>query len=655
MAIDLSSLGAVPAPANPLEGGSSALGAAARGALGMIPVGEQGYAGVASMAKHTPYLQERDALHKQIQEDIDTQPEARLAGQVAGVAAPIIATGGLAAPESLAGAAGQGALFGGAYGAGNAIDTLASGGSGQQAAGDVALGAGLGAAGGAAGRTLGEFVGGLGRKAAVGAVKLGGEAGEPIAASTVADVGGTAHVPPIADARQAMGATASATEAPAMTQAKQGFFPSVEELKAEILAGQLGGSPRQLRALPGKDIIASLNHMGDVIKANSTPDNPLISMTDRYPDRLRKFIALENKSGKTVGGIIEKAGVPPLPTSPIADELINSAKFLNPSDQAQLQSVIDQLEKYGKLDGTPRAISFKRLQQLKSDLGNPAFKGQGNTVLQGAYHTINDIQDNELEKLGNTINKPEFTNAKQAYQMTSRAIPMLRMATARSLAKGYSAFGAPLAALVTGHPVAALGSMMKEPLQRAAGAIAFGAPELGETIGSVPSAVGAQAAKVAPDVTSFNLQHPALAHYVQTFKAGAASAQNKGEVDTANARTAFKLSQTDPNFPKAQQAAQDNPEATEGPGQQPIKMAEGGLVSEFKENFGKPVPGFGSTLQGLQNVMEGNGLSPTPMEPSAPVRTAQPDEFHQSFNPQMEEQLKAFLMGAKPKGEQDAK
>ncbi len=564
----------------------SALGSFGRGATGMIPLGNQAYASIAGLAEHKPYEQERQELNQEIAADKETNPGSRLVGQAAGLAAPIIATGGLAAPETLGGAALQGAGFGGLYGAGNAIDTLSRGGSGAQAAGDVAMGAGFGAAGGAAGHGIGQLLGGLGRKAAVTASKLGGEEGAIPVAAQVGEQAAEA-APKAAEA-----ATPIASEAPAAVQGKQGFFPSPEELRAEILAGNLGGSPRQLRAMPGKDIVQSLNHMGDIIKANSTSDNPLIGMTDRYSDRLRKFVALNQKSGKTIGNFIENAGAPPMPTADLASQIQNSAKFLNPSDQAQLQSVIGELDKYSALDKTPGAISFKRLQQLKGDLGDTAFHGQGNPVLQGAYHVISDAQENEIEKLGPAINKPEFMRAKEAYQMTSRAIPMLRMATARSLAKGYSAFGAPLAALVTGHPVAALGTLLKEPLQRAAGAAAFGAPEIGETLGAVPSAVGAQAAKAAPvakAVTDIPLNHPSMAPWRKFFipdpnnpqkmaDGGVVQPQeplDPAEIEKHNTVADFTLSQRDPAYAKAKQEALDNPQAEA----EPKQMADGGVVT----------------------------------------------------------------------------
>lgn len=638
----------------------SAFGSFGRGAAGTIPLGEQAYAGIAGLAEHKPYTQERQEFNQLTAADKEQNPGARLAGQAAGVVAPIALTAGVAAPETLLGAAGQGALFGGAYGAGNAVDTLAGGGSGVDAAKDLALGAGTGAIGGVAGHELGSLLGGLGRKAAVSAVRVG-DATEPLGTKAATEI--AEHAPLSAEDLVAIGKGEKPSPAsplgssvaslpikpqmPETIQAKQGFFPSAEELKAEILAGNLGGSPRQLRALPGKDPIATLNHMSDVIKANSTPDNPLIGMTDRYSERLNKFVKLHDSVGAKIGQEFEKVNAAPLPIQPIQEGLINSAKFLNPSDQAQLQSVVEQVGKYAKLDGTPDAISFKRLQQLKSDLGGPAFEGKGNDVLKGAYHTIDSVQDSALQSLGPAFNKPEFTKLKEAYQMTSRAIPMLRMATTRSLAKGYSAFGAPLAALVTGHPIAALGAALKEPLERAAGAVAFGAPaEVGETLAKVPSVLGSQAAKSVPSLatkasTDLNLQHPAMAPWRQVFAQNASKAKDPGEIAKANAVTDFTLSQRDPAYAKAKQTASESPET----GPEPQKMAEGGLVSNEPEAMGN--------LEGLQRTANEIAKPTVPMEPTTPVRTAAPkDGMHQSFNSQFEDQLKAYLL--KSKGEDDA-
>lgn len=599
MAIDLSSLGAVPAPPSPFEG-SSALGAAARGALGMIPIGDQGYAGAASLINHSSYLEERNKLHQQVQQDIDSQPEARLAGQVAGVAAPVIATAGLAAPETLLGAAGQGAVFGGLAGAGKGIDTLASGGSGASAAGDIAIGAGAGAAGGVAGEALSGVLGKL------------------------------------------AGFTA----------------PTAEEFTAGNTARVLRGTTRQIRNLPGKNPVTTLNALGDTMREATVNGEPLVNALDRTPDMLQKFITLQKQSGQIIGDTIKTANVEPMDVNELITKLKPARSFMSPDDTAHLGSVVDSVKQYADEQGK---LPFDRLQQLKTDIGEQAFKGQGNDVLKNAYHIINDVQDAELDKLGAQIQKPAFDLAKKQYQMTSRAIPMLKMGVGKELTNKAS-LTVPGAALVTGHPIAAGLAFAKPRLEQIANGLAFKA---GNTLPGIAANVidraattggAVTAAAQIPSVTDLHLQHPAMAPWRQTFAQNAAKAKDAGEVSKANAVTDFTLSQRDPAYAAAKQKASETPTATN----EPTKMAEGGVVapseddgflSQFGDQFGKPVPGFGGSLPGLEKVMK-DQLGPIPMEPTTPVRQAIPDEFHKPFNPQFEDQLRAYLM--KPKGDANA-
>lgn len=576
-------------PAAKFEDESSVLGAAGRGAAGMIPLGEQAVAGATSLATHKTYAEERQALRDRIKQDIDTQPEARLAGQVAGVVAPIVATAGMAAPETLLGAAGQGALFGGAFGAGNAIDTMASGGSGMQAAGDVALGAATGAAGGAAGYGAGKLLG--------------------KAASTI--------------------------------------LPSPDEVKAHAIAGVVGGTPRQFRALPGKDPLKTINEMGDVLKGATVGGKPLVEAFEQYPDRLRKFIALQEQSGKVIGDTIESAGVEPIGVQPIVDSLNGSMKIASPPEQAHMASVIDHLKTYANADGK---IPFQSLQKLKSTIGDQAFHGQGNPVLQNAYHVISDVQDAELEKASSIINKPGFDQAKKQYQAMSRFLPMLKMAVTKEVA-GKSNLVVPGAALVTGHPIVAGGALLKPRLEqmmsgtmfKAAGSIPAG---VGESMSKLPMVAGSIAAtSQIPAPTDLHLKHPSMAPWKPTFDKNAANAKDPGEVAKSHAVTDFTLSQRDPAYAKAKQEAVDNPQKEE---ETPTKMAEGGLIAEIKDAFTntEPIKGMGSTLEGLHNVMAGNTKPEPKPEPEA-VQVYPKNEFHRSMNPQLEEQLKAYLMGAK--------
>lgn len=624
----------------------SALGSFGRGAASTFPLGEQAYSGIAGLAEHKPYLQERKELDALQAADKEQNPGARLAGQATGIVAPIALTAGVAAPESILGAAGQGALFGGAFGAGNAIDTTANGGSASDAARDVATGAALGAAGGAAGKGLTELLGALGRKAVVSGTKQFSNE-EPALAKLANDTpAGGGSIPPSGSTPPPVGGIPTPdASAPVAGQSKQGFFPSTEELKAEILAGVLGGSPRQLRSLPGKDPVATLNKMGEVIQKFSTKENPLIAPGDRYSDRLNRFVQLQEKSGKTIGDTIEQANVAPLPTDAIKASLLGKADeaFLDPNETARIQKVVDSIDKYSALDKTPGALTFKRLQQLKGNIGDAAFEGKGNPALQAAYHTISDLQDNELEKLSGVINKPAFDDAKDAYQTAARAIPMLRMATTRSLAKGYSSYGTPLAALVTGHPVEAIGHLLKEPLARAANAVAFsGTGGIPAAVGEIPVAAGYRVAsragmgtveQVSP--TDLQLNHPAMAPWKAQFDKNAAHAKDPGEVAKANAVTDFTLSQRDPAYAKAKQHASENPTQGTPPGStsdERQNMAAGGVVSDVIDKI-KNFQGIpDSTLEGFEGAVK--------QKPEEP------------FNPSMKDQLKALL--AKQKEQADA-
>src|SRR5271169_6575952 len=122
MAIDFSSIGATPAHTGKIDfsaiGGvpavgqdeptddTTALGAAGRGAVGMLPLGNQAYSAIAGAAEGKPYVQERQELEKEIKSDVASHEPSRLAGQAAGLVAPALLTGGASAPESLLGAAG---------------------------------------------------------------------------------------------------------------------------------------------------------------------------------------------------------------------------------------------------------------------------------------------------------------------------------------------------------------------------------------------------------------------------------------------------------------------------------------------------------------------------------------------------------------------
>lgn len=605
--LDFSAIGGVPAVGGGPEEETTALGAAGRGAVGMLPLGKQAYSAVAGNVENKPYVQERQELEKEIQADIENHPLARLGGQAAGVAAPAILTGGASLPG---GALTEGAVMGAGFGAGNAIDTLASGGSGEKAAGDVALGTLAGGAGGALGHVAGNV---LGKVAAP-------------------------------------------------------FTRSQDELMAEATAGVLGGTTRQIKALPGKNPVQTLNTMGQALSRYKVNGEPLIAVTDRLPTRLDKFIALQKQAGQTIGDTIKASNIQPMAAKPIIEQLGVALKFATPDDQTQMQAVINQVTKYAEKDGT---IPFERLQLLKGELGDEAFHGQGNPVLQSAYHVVSDAQDQELEKISTQINKPAFDDAKVAYQMTSRAIPMLRMGVAKEIG-GKTGLVVPGAALLSGHPLVAAGALAKNRLgQMGSGALfkaAQAMPEnMGEVVGELPGKAMAQVAGASVQQNmgetkplpgqgassptrnktpnQLNINHPALAPWRPMFQKNAMHAKNPGEVEKSHAMTDFVLSQRDPAYAAAKQKAADEPM----PQHEPAKMAEGGMVEPETEKAKMNRHAFGSTLTGLENQLKHPTHEAPPVQPEAPPEKP---KLHQPFNPDFSDKLRAFLAN---KEDEDAK
>lgn len=651
--IDFSALGAVPAVGGAGdEEETSMLGAAGRGAVGMLPLGEQAYAGIESLVDKAPYIEKRRELEKDIEADKANHAGARLAGQAAGLIAPAILTGGASAPESMAAAAGEGALVGSAFGAGNAIDTVAGGGTKMDAAKNVAAGAALGGAGGAAAKLLGQFFAkapSLETEAIEGGiphptVPAASIAGEPVAAGESPTMMGVGRPLAMGEAKGPTAMAESASEMPSsvppnpvavgtaspIPAGTPGLPISDNELRARMLVQTLGGSARQVRKLPGKDLVQTLNKMGDVFEENN-----LISPLDRFNARLKKFQALHDSAGKTIGETVDSANIAPIQVQPLLDDLAAARKFPSPLQTQQLSAAADQIKRYAGPEGT---LSFQRLHQLKVDLGKEAFQGQGDPILQAAYHVVGNAQDEALEKVGQQVNKPAFDKAKAAYQATERALPMLRMANAKSLVNKPS-----LTELLSGHPLAAASSLVKEPLTRAANAIGFkvaGAVNPG-AIGEALGRTGSQTMASTGATMGLNIDHPALAQWKPVFQKSAEAAKNPGEVEKSHAVTDFVLSQRDPAYAKAKQTAADAPMAEQNPTGSPIQMAEGGVVPEETRGH----PGFGSTLQGLADQLKHPTHGAQPVAAASPSGTN--DQFHQPFNPDFSDKLRAFLEGRK--------
>jgi hypothetical protein len=641
--IDFSAIGGIPAVGQdePIDE-TTALGAAGRGAVGMLPMGTQAYSALAGAAENKPYLQERKEVEKEIQSDIASHEPSRLMGQAAGIAAPALLTGGSSVPATLGEAAGQGAAIGAGFGAGNAIDTLASGGSGGQAVGQVALGAGLGAAGGAAGQ------------------KLAGLAGEAV----------------------------PGLETYAAKKAAQGVGMGSEEL-GNMTQPELIDTGKMLMQ---KGIIkpgASTQEMFDAAKA----------MQDQYGDQIGQI-------GNKAGELGLHTDIKPLLDS--LDAKYQAASMLQNPDEmrnanfykkgmADILTMARQNISSGVASNeegmVPQQIYFDQLQRLKKSYGNSAFMNGTvkNPAAADVYSALSAGQKSIVASAADNPNlTPELKDAMAGYSKLHPVVDGLQDVLGRERAgnmpaKGFGMIGklvgqlpgqqtpainalTSLGLLGAGHPLWAIGAAtatLQNP--RAMSNLAQGvANRIPSIAGALPT-VGAQIAggavqqnmgetkpvhitqgggQPATISTAVNIDHPALAQWKSTFQKNAAQAKNTGEVQKSNAVTDFVLSQRDPAYAAAKQKANDAPVAQNTAA--PTGMADGGIVPDLEDKFGKPVPGFGSTLPGLASQMA-NPTHETPPAPTDTLPTSTTQKFNQPFNTAMEEKLKEFLRNSKEK------
>lgn len=652
MAIDFSSIGATPAHSGKVDfssiGGipavgqdepaddTTALGAAGRGAVGMLPLGNQAYSAIAGATEKKPYLQERQELEKEIKSDIENHEPSRLAGQVAGVVAPAIATGGTSVPESLLESAGQGAAVGAGFGAGNAIDTLASGGSGAKAAGDVALGAALGGAGGAVGNKLAgvaeKAVPGLegyaSRKAAQG-VGLGSDELGNMSQQEVADTG-----------RMLM--DKGIVRPGASTQEMFDQAKALHENYGEKI-GQIGNQATELGLTTDtKPLLDALGEKYTAAEALKNPDETKAALW--YKRGMADILAMAKQNGaERVGPDIVEANTP--------------ASFL----------------------------TFDQLQKLKKSYGNSAFENGAvkNPAAADIYSQLSAGQKSIVSKASENTNLPD--DLKDAMGGYSKLYPVVnglqnvlgRERAGNMPAKGFGMMGklvgqlpgqsdpkinalTSLGLLGAGHPMWAMGaatatlqnpramSTMAQSVADKIPAIAGALPLTGAQVASAQNMGETKPihtndlplktpANNAP--TAVNINHPAMAPWKGTFEKNAASAKDTGELQKSQAVTDFILSQRDPAYAAAKQKASDAPVANSSA---TTKMADGGVVPELDDKFGKPVPGFSSTLDGLaQQLKNPTHEAPAATPEAVPARTTQ--KFHQPFNTDMEDKLKAFM------------
>jgi hypothetical protein len=621
--IDFSAIGGIPAVGQdePTDD-TTALGAAGRGAVGMLPLGNQAYSAIAGAAEKEPYTQERAELQKEIQADIANHEPSRLAGQAAGLAAPAVLTGGASAPASLGEAVGQGAAVGAGFGAGNAIDTLASGGSGAKAAGDVALGAGLGAAGGA----IGEKLAGAAESAVPGIENYAQN-------KAAASVGmGSEELGNIKTPEQvaAFGKMLIDKKIVRPGANLQDMFNTAEQQLegAGTTIGAIGDKATELGLTT--DTKPLLDTLGKKYQAATDLNNPDEMRNALFYKRgMADIIAMANRNG---GERVAPDILTDQPNSFITfDQLAQLKKSYGPS--AFINGTVKNpaaADVYGQLGNGQTSIISKAINnpdlpaQLKDAMANYS---QLHPVVEGLRELLG------RERAGNLPAKGFGMIGKMVSQLPGQSNPLINLLTSAML-------------LVAGHPMGALGAAtatLQNP--RAMSSIAQGAANAIPGLAEKLPMAGAQAAgSASPAPTTLNVNHPALAPWKPTFDKNAATAKDAGDVQKSQAVTDFILSQRDPTYAKARQKAADEPVENNAPAN--LRMAEGGMVPDEGGKIDEPIPAMGSTLQGLTDQLKNptHEKQPVPME-DLPANTSQ--GFHQPFNPDFSDKLKDFLRGQK--------
>jgi hypothetical protein len=651
MAIDFSSIGATPAHTGKIDfsaiGGipavgqdeptdnTTALGAAGRGAVGMLPMGNQAYSAIAGATENKPYLQERQELEQEIKSDAENHEPARLAGQVAGVVAPALLTGGASAPESLLGAAGQGAAVGAGFGAGNAIDTLASGGSGVKAVGDVALGAGLGATGGAIGQKLAGLAGkavpsieGYAARKAASAVGMGSDELGRMSPQEVTNLG-------------QMLLDKGIVRKGASTQEMFDAAKTLHEDYGQTI-GAIGNKATELGLTT--DTKPMLDAIGERLNGVSQfADRDARRAANDYKSAMANIMAMAKRNG----------------AERVAPDILT-----------------DQPNSF---------VTFDQLQQLKKHYGNVAFENGAvkNSAAADVYGQLRDGQKAIVDKASANPNLPgdlkdAMTGYSKLYPVVEGVQHVLGRERAGNMpAKGFGMMGklvgqlpgqqdpkinalTSLGLLGAGHPMWAMGAAtatLQNPraMSTMAQSVANTIPGLAEKLSTAGAQMGGAASaqnmgdtkpvrssaslpsKNTP--TSLNINHPALAPWKGTFAKNASTATDAGEIAKSQAVTDFVLSQRDPAYAAAKQKANDEPHAVTD--QKPLNFADGGVVADTLPNLGKPVQGFTSTLPGLAEQMKNPTHERLPPQDTLPTRTTQ--KFNQPFNTDMEDKLKAFF------------
>jgi hypothetical protein len=410
-----------------------ALAAAGRGALRNFPGAQQLAAAAAPInpfSDKQDYSSEMEHLTQAAETAKGQHPVAYGAGATAGTLAPLAIPGvgeGLEAAPFLGNAA-----LGAAQAASDVNLTKPTAADAAQVGGNALLAGGMGKA-----------FSGLGKlfaKGAEPAAEAGEEAAAPIAEEAVPKAAPVAPAAPSATPPKDIAGVAVPSKVTAPN-----FRPSAQRVYASQLAQGLGGTPRQLMKVFGKENpVQALNNLGEWMDTAGPGGKSLHGLLDRPGELLSKISTIHETSGQTIGDIIDKVGASSPPAAVLGHPLVEGGELaeelkdfaLNTADPATEARIL----KLGKtLDhlGTQNVTDFEALQQIKEMAGKQIAK---DPEMAQVYGSLADRMNKLVDSYGQSINNPElkavYDKAKLDYHNSSRILPMLRYVEGRELVGG---------------------------------------------------------------------------------------------------------------------------------------------------------------------------------------------------------------------------
>ena len=294
-----------------------------------------------------------------------------------------------------------------------------------QAAGNAAIGGGIGAIMG----QLGKYFAGA-KGAPVGDVPA--PAAPAVEAATeaapIAEASPAVEAAPQATPRpaQKVGAQIDGTNVPEGKKVAADFVPSADRIYASNLAQGMGGTPRKFMGIFGKqDPVQSLVKIGNWMETAGDGGKPISGLLDRPGELLHKVDEIHASSGKVIGGIIDKLGTEgDVDTQRLLTELQDfSDKTADPATAGRIDRLVATTQR-----NLEKGIGdFDSLQEIKGMAGKQLKK---DPEMAEVYGHLADMIESHVNQLGASMKDPAmaqaYAKAKLDYTNTSRLLPILQ-------------------------------------------------------------------------------------------------------------------------------------------------------------------------------------------------------------------------------------